>query len=209
MANEFNRIQPNDDSRSLTELELLEALLAPDDAIYPWNPADLKSEAYFREQEQQFLLKDCSDAEIASRSDAFFSILEKIWAETIPASEPINVTSVADAVELQATLQQRFATYIPQSWLAAIARQAYDVLSGQKSIADQLVQCVQELLPNWAEDDLMILARPFAVAMRCPDTAIESQLSHVSCQNWANVSEIEQARASLAIARYALAQLQK
>ncbi|HEY9782627.1 MAG TPA: hypothetical protein V6D09_21100 [Leptolyngbyaceae cyanobacterium] len=208
MANEFNRIQANDDSRSLTELELLEALLAPDDAIYPWNPADLESEAYFSEQEQQFLLEDCLDAEIASGSDAFFSRLEKIWAETIPASEPINVTSVADAVDLQATLQQRFATYIPQSWLAAIARQAYDVLSGQKSIADQLVQCVQELLPNWAEDDLLILARPFAVAMRCPDTAIESQLSHVSCQNWANVSEIEQVRASLAIARYALAQLQ-
>ena len=208
MANEFNRIQPNDDSRSLTELELLEALLTADDAIYPWNPADLESEAYFSEQEQQFLLEDCLDAEIASGSDAFFSCLEKIWAETIPASEPINVTSVADAVDLQATLQQRFATYIPQSWLAAIARQAYDVLSGQKSIADQLVQCVQELLPNWAEDDLLILARPFAVAMRCPDTAIESQLSHVSCQNWANVSEIEQVRASLAIARYALAQLQ-
>lgn len=208
MANEFNRIQPNDDSRSLTELELLEALLAADDAIYPWNPADLESEAYFSEQEQQLLLENCLDAEIASGSDAFFSCLEKIWAETIPASEPINVTSVADAVDLQATLQQRFATYIPQSWLAAIARQAYDVLSGQKSIADQLVQCVQELLPNWAEDDLLILARPFAVAMRCPDTAIESQLSHVSCQNWANVSEIEQVRASLAIARYALAQLQ-
>ena len=208
MANEFNRIQPNDDSRSLTELELLEALLAPDDATYPWNPADLESEAYFSEQEQQLLLENCLDAEIASGSDAFFSCLEKIWAETIPASEPINVTSAADAVDLQATLQQRFATYIPQSWLAAIARQAYDVLSGQKSIADQLVQCVQELLPNWAEDDLLILARPFAVAMRCPDTAIESQLSHVSCQNWANVSEIEQVRASLAIARYALAQLQ-
>ncbi|HCF26280.1 MAG TPA: hypothetical protein DEV81_03430, partial [Cyanobacteria bacterium UBA11049] len=63
---------------------------------------------------------------------------------------------------------------------------------------------------NWAEDDLLILARPFAVAMRSPDTAtVESQLSHVSCQNWANVSEIEQARASLAIARYALAQVQK
>lgn len=208
MANEFNHIQANDDSRSLTELELLEALLAPDDATYPWNPADLESEAYFREQEQQFLREDCSDAEIASGSDAFFSSLEKIWAETIRASEPINVTSVADAVDLQTTLQQRFATYIPQSWLAAIARQAYDVLSGQKSVTDQLVQCVQELLPNWAEDDLLILARPFAVAMRCPDTAIESQLSHVSCQNWANVSEIEQARASLAIARYALAQLQ-
>lgn len=208
MANEFNRIQANDDSRSLTELELLEALLAPDDATYPWNPADLESEAYFSEQEQQFLLENCLDAEIASGSDAFFSCLEKIWAETIPTSEPINVTSVADAVDLQATLQQRFATYIPQSWLAAIARQAYDVLSGQKSIADRLVQCVQELLPNWAEDDLLILARPFAGAMRCPDTAIESQLSHVSCQNWANVSEIEQARASLAIARYALAQLQ-
>ena len=135
--------------------------------------------------------------------------LEKIWAETIRASEPINVTSVADAVDLQTTLQQRFATYIPQSWLAAIARQAYDVLSGQKSIADQLVQCVQELLPNWAEDDLLVLARPFAYNMRGADTAVlDSALSNVHSQEWIALSEIEQVRASLAIARYALAQLQ-
>lgn len=208
MANEFNHTQTNDDSRSLTELELLEALLAPDDPTYPWNPADLESEAFFSEQEQKFSIEDCSDVEIASRADAFFSCIDRIWAETIPASEPTSVTSVAEVHRLQTTLQQRFASYIPSGWLAAISLRAYDVLSGQKSIADKLVQCVQELLPNWAEDDLLILARPYAVAMRCPDTVIESQLSHVSCQNWSNVSEIEQARASLAIARYALAQLQ-
>lgn len=209
MANEFNHTEANDDSRSLTELDLLEALLAADDATYPWNPADLESEAYFSDQEQQFLLEDFSDAEIASRSDAFFSHIEQIWAEIIPASEQTSVTSVTDVASLQASLQQRFAKYMPQSWLMAIADRAYNVLSEQKSFALQLVQCVQTLLPDWAEDDLLILARPFAVAMRSLDTTVvESQLTHVSCQDWANVSEIEQARASLAIARYALAQLQ-
>jgi hypothetical protein len=76
-------------------------------------------------------------------------------------------------------------------------------------MAEQLMQCVQELLPNWAEDDLLVLARPFAYSMRSTDAAvIESMLSNLGCQDWTALAEIEQARASLAIAQYALTQLQ-
>lgn len=206
MANEFSRSEANDDSPSLTELELLEALLAPNDAAYPWNPTDPESEAYFMEQEQQFLLEDWWEEEIADRTSKFFSQIEQIWRETTLASE---ATSVTDVNHLQANLYQQFAAYMPQDWLQAIAHKAYQVLNTQKSMADQLVQCVQELLPNWAEDDLLVLARPFAYNMRSADkAAIESMLVNVRSCEWTALSEIEQVRVSLAITRYALAQLQ-
>ena len=205
MTNEFDSRVDNDSS-SLTELELLEALLIPDDATYPWNPADPESEAYFTKQEQQFLYEDIWEEEIASRAPNFFAKLEKIWIETESTSE---CTNLADVKHLEATLQQR-ATYIPQDWLQAIAHKAYQVLTTQKSMADQLVQCVQELLPNWAEDDLLVLARPFAYNMRGADTAVlDSVLSNVHEQEWTALSEIERVRASLAIARYALTVIKK
>lgn len=69
------------------------------------------------------------------------------------------------------------------------------------------MQCIQELLPNWAEDDLLVLARPFAYSMRGADTD-EFVLGNVPSQDWTALSEIEKARTGLAIAQYALAQLQ-
>jgi hypothetical protein len=210
MVKEFNHTEASDDSRSLIQLELLEALLASNDSTYPWNPTDPESEAYFVEQEQQFPLEDWSESEITARSDSFFSQIEQTWNEILPEVEYISVSNVTDSQYLQANLQQRFAAYIPQGWLQAIADRASQVLTNQKSMTDKLVQCVQELLPNWAEDDLLILARPFASSMRSADTTtVESVLGNASCSQWAALSEIEQARASLAIARYALAQLQK
>ena len=203
MANEFSRIEANDDSRSLTELELLEALLA-DDVTYPWNPNDLESEEYFVEQSRQFPFEDWSESEITTRSDAFFSKIELLWSETVPELQPTDIDN------LQIELQQRFAAYIPSTWLSAIAHKAHHVLQGQKSLADQIVQCVQELLPNWAEDDLLVLARPFAYSMRSPETTeLETVLGNASSLEWATLSEFDQARVGLAIARYALAQLQK
>lgn len=206
MAKEFNHTEASDDSRSQIQLELLEALLASDDSTYPWNPTDPESEAYFVAQEQQFSLEDWSESEITARSDSFFGQIEQTWSEILPEVVDIFVSNVTDSHYLQANLQQRFAAYIPQGWLSAIAEQASQVLTNQKSMTDKLVQCVQELLPNWAEDDLLILARPFASSMRSADTtAVESVLGNASCSQWAALSEIEQARASLAIARYALA----
>ncbi len=206
MINEFNRLRASDDLLSLTELELLEALMAHDGA-YPWDPTDPEAEAYFIEQEQKNpLLQDWSEEEISTQAQTFFSQVEQIWEEIAPASHPAIDT---DVKSLQATLQQRFEKCIPQNWIQAIARKASEVFTTQKSIADQLVQCVQELLPNWAEDDLLVLARPLAYTMRNPDPAVlESVLSNICSQEWIALSEIEQVRAGLSIARYALAQLQ-
>lgn len=205
MANEFNRAKDTNDKQSLTQLELLEALLAADEpngvsnnqeslesdpsfALYPWDPTDPESEAYFEEQEQHFLLEDWTEEEINDRSTAFFSQLDQIW--------------------LQTNLQQKFANHIPPGLLVAIAQKAYQAISAQRSMVDQLVHCVQDLLPNWGEDDLLVLARPFAYNMRSADAVGGKSLLSDANQDWADLTEIEQARTSLAIACYAIAEIQ-
>lgn len=204
MANEFDHSDHTESTPSPAQLEFLEALLAPDEDTYPWDITDPESEAYFAEREQDFILEDWSEEEIAAQTQTFFSQIEQIWSASIPAPDVTDVTVVND---LQANLQQRFAAHIPQIWLKTIAYKAYQVLKTKPSIADQLVQCIQELLPNWAEDDLLVLARPFAYTMRGADTD-EFMLGNVPSQDWTALSEIEKARTGLAIAQYALAQLQ-
>ena len=205
MANEFSRAEEINYTPSPEQVDLLEALLEPDDAPYPWNTADPDSEAYFAERTGEFLLEDLADEEIAARAQTFFTQLEQLWSATTPADDTPGDTP---GNTLEATLQERFAACIPQGWLNAIAHQANSVFSTQRSMADQLVQCVQDLLPSWAEEDLLVLARPFAYAMRGKETeAIESVPGNAQSRDWTALSEIEQARLSLAIAQYALAQL--
>lgn len=207
MTNDSNRSEDYKSIPSEAQVELLKALLEADDAAYPWNTADPDSEVYFASQEQDFLLQDWSEEEIATRSQTFFTQLEQIWCATTPTADN---EAVASSNHIQAALQERFAAYIPQSWLDQIAAQVHLVFSNQRSMAEQLVQCVQALLTNWSEEDLVVLARPFAYAMRGTQTeAIECVLGNVRNRDWTALSEIEQARASLAIAQYAITQLQQ
>lgn len=71
---------------------------------------------------------------------------------------------------MKTSLLQNFAEQIPDELLNRLAQAATrmneEVSSRSLSLADQLVQCVQELLPQWSEEDLQVLARPFAYAMR-------------------------------------------
>lgn len=167
--------------------ELLDALLQSED-LYPWNPAEVEAEAYFREQEQELTdLGWLEDSEIICRADAFFTRLHQCWEPTI---------------DLKAALCQQFAHRAPQAWIEAIALQAQNVVSTQLSLADQLVDCVKSLLSNWAEDDLYLFARPYANVMR--DTPQEMRLAE-----WTELSAVEQARLSMAIARYAIDQLEE
>jgi hypothetical protein len=208
MTNEFKSSEINERNRLLTELELLEALLAPEAATYPWNPAEEAAEAFFLEQEQQLQQEDWWEEELSLHAPGFLASVEQLWENTQPTAAPASPT---DEHSLQATLQQRFAAYMPAAWLQAIAHKATEVLATQKSMAQQLVQCVQELLPDCSEDDLLILARPYAYSMRSsidPSTnAIESTLNRYG-QDWAARSELERAQIGLAIARYAISQLQ-
>lgn len=208
MTNEFKFSEINERYRLLTELELLETLLASETATYPWNPAEEAAEAFFLEQEQQLQQEDWWEEELAVRAPEFLSSVEQLWENTKPTTASASAT---DEQLLQTTLQQRFAAYIPTAWLQEIAHRATEMLATQKSMAQQLVQCVQELLPNCSEDDLLILARPYAYSMRSSvdpsTTAVESTLNRYG-QDWEIRSDIERAQISLAIARYAISQLQ-
>lgn len=159
---------------------------------YVWNPATPEAEPFFAALEQALPLDDWNADEVATRSDQFFAQINQLWS----------------TATLQETLTQRFATRVPQQLLTAIATRAQQVLSSSVSLADQLVQCVQEALPHLAEDDLHVLARPLAYAMRGNESSIESTLERVRSVEWDALSDVEQARLSLAIARYAIAELE-
>jgi hypothetical protein len=186
--------------------ELAQLLWQEEEVSYPWNPLAPESEAFFAELEQEFTLEDWSSAEIGTRSQAFFSGIDQLWSEIVPA--PI-------LQRVQASLSERFACRVPSHWLDAIATKASELIDGfgypapALSLMDRMVECVQELLPNWAEDDLQVLARPLAYAMR----GIEAQtdelaLAAVRPLDWNELSEIERARLSLAIARIAIDELE-
>src|SRR4028118_1728250 len=85
MAKEFTH-SANDSQRSQVHVELLELLLEPDDATYPWNTTELEAEAYFAEREQSFPLLDWSEEKMAMRLH-FFSQSEEIWSGIAPNAD--------------------------------------------------------------------------------------------------------------------------
>ncbi|MFB2835915.1 hypothetical protein [Floridanema evergladense] len=192
---------------SQAEQELLDVLLqTEEESVYYWNPTDADSDAHFAQLEKTFQFDDWVE-EVEQKARNLFNQLDAIWS--------IHVPHVA-APDLLAILRQKFATLVPSDWLELIAQKAYqlrfreDRVDRQMSLADQLVRCVQELLPNWHEGDLYLFSRPLAFAMRGSETAaIDSMLATVRGLPFAELSDIEKARLGLAIARYALAELEQ
>ncbi|MEG5062214.1 hypothetical protein QUB33_01020 [Microcoleus sp. B3-A4] len=178
------------DSQTQAQMELL-ATIVQTDVAYPWNPAQLESESYLTALEQEFALSDSfSDSDIALKSQVLFSQLEQVWLTTA----------------LQKSLREKFAR-VPQDFLASIAQSVQNATVKYQSLADQMVECVLDILPQWAEEDLQVLARPLAYAMRDVDSE-GGELVMATKRPWAQLSEIEQARVSLAVARYAISQLE-
>lgn len=178
------------DSQTQAQMELL-ATIIQTDVAYPWNPAQIESESYWAALEQEFALFDSfSDSDIALKSQVLFSQLEQVWLTTA----------------LQKSLREKFAR-VPQDFLASIAQSVQNATVKYQSLADQMVECVLDILPQWAEEDLQVLARPLAYAMRDVDSE-GGELVMATKRPWAQLSEIEQARVSLAVARYAISQLE-
>ncbi|MEG4117375.1 hypothetical protein QUA43_07860 [Microcoleus sp. N9_B4] len=178
------------DSQTQAQMELL-ATIVQTDVAYPWNPAQLESESYLTALEQEFALSDSfSDSDIALKSQVLFSQLEQVWLTTA----------------LQKSLREKFAR-VPQDFLASIAQSVQNATVKYQSLADQMVECVLDILPHWGEEDLQVLARPLAYAMRDVDSE-GGELVMATKRPWAQLSEIEQARVSLAVARYAISQLE-
>lgn len=210
MANKINGSETFSSLPSQVDLELLEALLEPDDATYPWNPADEESEAYFDELEQQFGMQDLLEEELTTRSQDFYSHLDTLWAGISLASDYNYNPQQTLVLNLQERLYASFAACVPQAWLNTIAIKAAEILAAQQSISEQLVECVQTVLPNWGTEDLLVLARPFAYAMRSSESQnAASALSNLKNKEWTALSEVEKAKVSLAIASYAFNEINK
>ncbi|NJP10426.1 MAG: hypothetical protein HC866_13910 [Leptolyngbyaceae cyanobacterium RU_5_1] len=172
---------------------------------YPWNPFAPEAESFLTKVDTPSIFDGWQEKEVMGRANAFFAKVDRLWS----------------SASLQSTLAQRFAARIPQNFLAAIAQQAQQAVSeAQKAVsasvsmadhlADQLVQCVREIAPSLADDDLRVLARPLAYQMRNGglQNAIESVLAQVPQADWQQLSEVQRARLSLAIARCAIDELQ-
>jgi hypothetical protein len=183
--------EDREDALSGVKGELLEVLLHSEDNCYPWNPMEPEAEDYFAELERGYLLPDWQeDEEMKSASQGFFNQLHECWTSlSLSASET-----------LMGSLAHRFSALMPQSWLEAIANKAQQVVSTNLSLADQLVLCVKPLLPSWTEEDLLVLARPLAYAMRGNSEPVPSA-------DWEELSQMEQVRLSLRVAHSTLAQL--
>ena len=207
MKNHINDLNILDIAPSDVDLEFIEALLEPEDAAYPWNLADESTDAYFHNLELQFGLPDFSDAELITSSENFYQNLDIIW-DQVAAIENHNI-SKNTVNYLQEVLHNAFSV-IPEVILTAIAQKAAEVSILEQSASDKLIECVQALLPSWEVDDLLVLARPFAYAMRSskPQT-LTSVIRDFEGRDWASLSEIEQAKITLAIADYALQHLSK
>ena len=205
MANTSIRSEHPQEFPSQTELELLQLLLE-EEGPYPWSLVESESESYFTEVEAGFDWNGWSNDEIAARSQVLFNHLDRVWSTTqaeADAAQPVMEDS------LQASLAQRFAMRMPQALLSAIAQQSRQIVQANLSLADQLVECVRDLLSDWVDEDLQVLARPLAYAMRGTqkDEAIEQALAAINPGKWSDLSDIDRARLSLVAARYALAHL--
>lgn len=187
------------------ELELLQLILE-EPSTYPYNPAEPETEAYFAALEQEVLATGWSMGDLAEQGQVLSHHIDQLWTAF---STPVEASAEVSAMDsLSAALLQRFAVRAPQDVIQRISQQAQQLVSQNLSLAEQLVECVQGCLPQWGAEDLQVFARPLAFTMRSSETEVlESTINSVRSVEWAELSDVEQARLSLAIARYALAQL--
>ena len=183
---------PLDDSEA--QAELIDCLLASSTANYPWNPAAPDTADYYLETDRHFSLDNWSEAEITQKSRSFFAQIQSCWANS-----PTPVLEISPL----AALVEKFGARVPQQWLAQIAANVHDLAANQLEPIDRLVQSVQDLLPNWATEDLLVIARPYAYAMR-GDTGVNDIDNIVRPLAWTELSELERAKLTIAIAQAAI-----
>ncbi|MBD2462995.1 hypothetical protein H6G89_18300 [Oscillatoria sp. FACHB-1407] len=181
------------------ELELLQLILQSD-TPYPWNPAESGADAYFAELEQEVIAAGWMAEDFAAQGTALATYVDQVWATIAPVEQTVTRSLITQLFE-------RCAAQVPQAFLEDLVHHAQRAVAINASLADKLVMSVQELLPNWAEDDLRVLARPLAYAMRGPEAELETTLQPLQETTWVSLSSIDQAKLSLVIARYAIAQL--
>ena len=183
------------------KLDLLHTVLSSDES-YPWNPGAADSEAYLSQLEATWGEAGLSTESVAKGWQAMSQQLDIMWQSIDQAAEITKDDSVL------AGLKQQFASRMPETLLSQIAQRAEEVVRSGQPLMQQLMHCVQDVLAAWDEADLQVMARPLTLAMRDGQGEMLSvALNSVREANWDELSAMEQARLGLAIARYALKQV--
>ena len=193
-----NQPNPHPDSEEslYNTTELLDAIFQEED-IYPWNNAEPEAEAYFANSEKDFSLTNSLDSkEIKSLADTFFSHLNQCWGSSASS-------------RIKESLAVKFGELVPEGLRSQVIARAEEIYTAPISLMKQLVECVQPLLENWAEEDLEVFARPLVYTMRSSAArAAEIEKKFVPQSPWNELSEIQKARCTIAMAHSVLIQLQ-
>lgn len=197
MNNQPSRSQFSANNSTQVELDLLNSIVL-DDIAYPWNPEAAESDTYFDALEEELPLSDLlTDLEMTSACKQFYSQTNVLFS----------------AIDIQNSLSEKFSGLAPKNLLNKLGKIAVNVvdqvnsLGSILSLSDQLVHCVSEVLPGWDLEDLEVMARPLAHSMRgSHNDAVENTLATIQSTSWYDLSEVEQARLSLAIALYAISE---
>ena len=186
----------NDAALDVAQAELLQNILDTEHSA-PWLASESASE-YTLQVEAAGQALEFSDEDAQKGWEGLSGQLHKIWANAQTSVE----TSVL------ASLQEKFAGRLPSDLLSLISEKAQQVAKSGQPMVKQLITCVQDGLDNMAEADLQVMARPMAFAMRgsSADEFVEATIQSVRQDDWDALSPIEQARLSLAAARYAISQ---
>lgn len=175
------------------QAELLQAVLETE--AYPWL-ANETAKNYSDGAEAAGQALEISDDEVAKGWEALSMQLNVMWGDT----------------GIVAQLKQKFANRLPAEMIAQIGERAQQIVSSGKAasqnVLEQMLACVQDVLSYVAEDDLRVIGRPMATAMRgsSADELLEVTIKSVRAAEWKALSPIEQARLGLAAARYAISQ---
>ncbi len=181
------------------QAELLQAVLETEG--YPWL-ADETSVTYSKEIENAGLALEISEDEAAQGWQGLSTQLNQMWGDR----------TAEDSLTDQ--LVVKFAESLPSEVITRIGENAQRIASEAKSsgqsMLDQMVACVQDVMTQMADDDLRVMGRPMAMAMRgnSADEFVTATIQSIRTAEWEALSPIEQARLSLAAARYALSQVE-
>ena len=170
--------------------ELVDDLLLHD-SIYPWDVKESETEEYINNLETQFS-DNWTNQELENKAQSFFSRLNQCWDTNLNC----NINNV---------LSQQFGSLIPHNLLENISVEINKVIALNINPMERLIQCVKPLLSGWSEVDLQVFARPLVYAMR-GDFEPEKDIVNSLMENkkWHDLSEVEKAKVTLAIAQYSL-----
>ena len=172
-------------TENLAQQEMLQSILTTQEP-YPWNPAEASD--YFSEASTAGDELALSDEEAQLGWRAFSAQLDSFWGGT----------------SVQAALAQRFARRLSQDVIEQITAKAAQMVNTGRPLAEQLIACVRDTLTGWDDADLQVMARPLAHAMRGQEEILDATINSVRDIEWEALSSMEQARISLAAARWAI-----